>query len=44
MNIYAIGFPITLTVGLIGLAATLPTLDQPFIALMTRTLDIFAAR
>jgi flagellar biosynthetic protein FliR len=44
MNIYAIGFPITLTVGLIGLAATLPMLDEPFVALMTRTLDIFAAR
>jgi flagellar biosynthetic protein FliR len=44
MNIYAIGFPITLTVGLIGLAATLPMLDEPFIALMTRTLDIFAAK
>ena len=42
MNIYAIGFPITLTVGLVGLAATLPMLDQPFLALMTRAIDIFA--
>ncbi|HOE41408.1 MAG TPA: flagellar biosynthetic protein FliR [Rhodoferax sp.] len=42
MNIYAIGFPITLTVGLFGLAATLPMLDQPFLALMTRAIDIFA--
>lgn len=44
MNIYAIGFPITLTVGLIGMAATLPMLDQPFLALMGRAMDIFAAR
>ena len=41
MNIYAIGFPITLTVGLIGIAATLPMLDQPFFALMERVIDIF---
>jgi flagellar biosynthetic protein FliR len=44
MNIYAIGFPITLTVGLVGLAATLPMLDEPFVALMARTFDIFSAR
>jgi flagellar biosynthetic protein FliR len=43
MNIYAIGFPITLTVGLVGMATTLPMLDQPFLALMTRAIDIFAA-
>lgn len=42
MNIYAIGFPITLTVGLVGMAATLPMLDQPFMALMARAIDIFA--
>ena len=44
MNIYAIGFPITLTVGLVGMAATLPMLDQPFLALMGRAMDIFAPR
>ncbi|MEO8856867.1 MAG: flagellar biosynthetic protein FliR [Burkholderiaceae bacterium] len=44
MNIYAIGFPVTLTVGLIGVAATLPMLDQPFAALMERMLEIFARR
>jgi flagellar biosynthetic protein FliR len=42
MNIYAIGFPITLTVGLIGMAVTLPMLDQPFLTLMSRAIDIFA--
>lgn len=44
MNIYAIGFPITLTVGLVGMAATLPMLDQPFMALMAKAIDIFGAR
>lgn len=44
MNIYAIGFPITLTVGLVGMAATLPMLDQPFLALMGRVMEIFAPR
>jgi len=41
MNIYAIGFPVTLAVGLVGIAVTLPMLDQPFAALMTRVIDIF---
>jgi flagellar biosynthetic protein FliR len=44
MNIYAIGFPITLTVGLVGMAATLPMLDQPFLALMGRAIDILSPR
>ena len=41
LNIFAIGFPITLLVGLLGIAFTLPMLDQPFIALMSRVIDIF---
>jgi flagellar biosynthetic protein FliR len=41
MNIYAVGFPITLTVGLVGMAATLPMLDQPFMKLMERAIDVF---
>ena len=44
MNIYAIGFPITLSVGLIGITATLPMLDQPLMALMARAIDIFAGK
>ena len=44
MNIFAIGFPVTLTVGMIGIAATLPMLDQPFMALMDRAIDIFAGK
>jgi flagellar biosynthesis protein FliR len=41
LNIFAIGFPITLLVGLVAIAFTLPMLDQPFIALMGRIIDIF---
>ena len=44
MNIYAVGFPITLTVGLIGIAATLPLMDQPFTALMERMIETFLRR
>ena len=41
MSIFSIGFPITLVAGLIGIAFTLPMLDQPFIALMERAIAIF---
>lgn len=41
MNIFAVGFPITLVVGLVGIAVTLPMLDQPFIALMGRAIEVF---
>ena len=44
MNIYAIGFPVTLAVGLIAVAATLPMLEQPFAALLQQMIDIFARR
>lgn len=44
MNIYAVGFPITLSVGLIGMAATLPMLDRPFMALMERAINIFTGQ
>lgn len=44
MNVFSIGFPITLTVGLIGITVTLPMLDQPFSALMARAIDIFTGK
>ena len=43
MNIFAVGFPVTLVVGLIGITVTLPMLDQPFMALMERMLEVFGA-
>jgi flagellar biosynthetic protein FliR len=41
LNIFAIGFPITLIVGLVAIAFTLPMLDQPFFTLMGRVIEIF---
>jgi flagellar biosynthetic protein FliR len=41
MNVFAIGFPITLGVGLIGMLATLPLLEQPFMAALERMLARF---
>jgi flagellar biosynthesis protein FliR len=41
MNIFSVGFPVTLAVGLVGVAATLPMLDQPFMNLMERFMGIF---
>lgn len=38
MNIYAVGFPVTLTVGLLGIAATLPMLEQPLLALLQKAI------
>ncbi len=34
MNIYAIGFPVTLAVGLAGITLTLPLMEQPLLVLM----------
>lgn len=41
MNIFAIGFPITLTVGLIGITLTLPLMEQPFTMALERLLAQF---
>ncbi len=41
INIFAIGFPITLSVGLLGLLFTLPALQTPFTMTLERVLDQF---
>lgn len=41
MNIFAIGFPITLSVGLIGVLLTLPLLQMPFTVALERMLSMF---
>jgi flagellar biosynthetic protein FliR len=41
INIFAIGFPITVSVGLIGMLLTLPLLQQPFLLAMDRVLAGF---
>jgi flagellar biosynthetic protein FliR len=33
-----------LAVGLIGIAVTLPMLDQPFMVLLERSIDMFSAQ
>ena len=38
MNVFAIGFPITVGVGLVGLFLTLPLLQTPFLMAMDRVL------
>jgi flagellar biosynthetic protein FliR len=40
MNIFAIGFPITLGVGLVGVMLTLPMLQTPFTAALERMLTL----
>ena len=44
MNIFAVGFPVTLTVGMLGIAATLPLLEQPVLTLMQQAIDLFGGR
>jgi flagellar biosynthetic protein FliR len=41
MNIFAIGFPITLGVGLAGVLATLPLMETPFTMALERMLALF---
>ena len=41
INVFAIGFPITLGVGLIGILLTLPMLQQPFTMALQRMLAYF---
>ena len=41
MNVFAIGFPMTLSVGLLGIAFTLPMLDRPVMQLMRVVADLF---
>jgi flagellar biosynthesis protein FliR len=41
LNIFAIGFPLTVSLGLVGLLATLPLMQTPLEAVLTRLLDGF---
>ena len=41
MNVFAIGFPLTLSAGLIGIAVTVPMLEQPVLRLMRIVSEIF---
>ncbi len=41
MNVFSVGFPVTLAVGLFGVALTLPLLEAPFVELMEKSMRIF---
>ncbi len=41
INIFAVGFPVTLGVGLLGLLLTVPALNQPFTMTLERLLEQF---
>lgn len=41
MNAFAIGFPLTLSTGLLGIAVTLPMIEQPVMALMKLATHMF---
>jgi flagellar biosynthetic protein FliR len=41
LNVFAVGFPMTLSVGLVGMFLTLPLLQQPFLVAMDRILAGF---
>lgn len=40
-NIFALGFPITISVGLVGMMAMLPMLESPFMTTLGRMLSVF---
>jgi flagellar biosynthetic protein FliR len=41
INIFAVGFPITLSVGMIGMLLSLPLLEMPFTMALERLLSAF---
>jgi flagellar biosynthetic protein FliR len=41
INVFAVGFPITLGLGLVGIAATLPLMEAPFVAALEKMLALF---
>jgi len=41
MNVFAVGFPVTLSVGLVGVLVTLPLLETPFTMALERMLSLF---
>jgi len=41
INVFSVGFPVTLGVGLLGLLLTLPALQQPFNVTLERMLGFF---
>ena len=42
IGIFAVGFPVTVSVGLLGMVATLPLMQTPFSAALERLLAAFS--
>lgn len=41
LNVFSVGFPLTVSIGLVGLVATLPLMHQPFMIALERLLAAF---
>ncbi len=41
LNVFSVGFPLTVSIGLVGLVATLPLMHQPFMVALERMLAAF---
>ena len=41
ISVFSVGFPITVTVGLIGMLLTLPLMEQPFSMALQRLVEQF---
>lgn len=41
MNVFAVGFPVTIGIGLVGMWATLPMMQAPFVMALERLLGLF---
>jgi len=41
ISVFSVGFPVTVSVGLIGMLLTLPLLEQPFNATLQRLVEQF---
>ncbi|MDM4764487.1 flagellar biosynthetic protein FliR [Pelomonas sp. SE-A7] len=42
LNVFSVGFPLTVSIGLIGMVATLPLMHQPFMVALERMLAAFS--
>ncbi|MFX7883272.1 flagellar biosynthetic protein FliR [Acinetobacter baumannii] len=42
IGVFSVGFPLTVSVGLIGMVATLPLMQTPFTVALERLLAVFS--
>jgi flagellar biosynthetic protein FliR len=41
ISVFAVGFPLTVSIGLVGMVATLPLMQTPFMTALERMLAVF---